>query len=160
MKYMMLLMLLTAGLNAAAQDGRKEKIEALKVGFITQELNLTTEEAQKFWPVFNEYEDALQKLRESRKSELENMRDNFDSMSDADVSKAIDNELSFQQQELDLRKKYVTEFRKVLPTKKVARLLRAEQQFKIKLLKEMRDRGDGPPGGPDGPPPGGKPRRN
>lgn len=159
MKNTMLLLLLTLAMNAAAQDGRKEKIEALKVGFITQELNLTTEEAQKFWPVFNQYEDAMHKLRESRKSELDNMRDNFDSMSDADVSKAIDNELAFQQQELDLRKKYVSEFRKVLPTKKVARLLRAEQQFKLKLLKEMRDRGDGPPG-EQGPPPGNRPRRD
>jgi Skp family chaperone for outer membrane proteins len=156
MKPITILLLLTLGLSATAQDGRKEKIEALKVGFITKELNLTTDEAQKFWPVFNQYEDELHKLRESRKSDLENLRDNFDKMSDADISKAIDNEINFQQQELDLRKKYVGEFRKVLPVKKVARLLKAEQQFKLKLLQEYRERPGGP-GGPDGPPPGGKP---
>ncbi|HZG01715.1 MAG TPA: Spy/CpxP family protein refolding chaperone, partial [Chitinophagales bacterium] len=152
------LLLLTAALRTAAQDDRKEKIEALKIGFITQELDLTPDEAQKFWPVYNRYEDELKALRKSRKTEMMNMRLNIDSLSDAEVSKAIDNELSFQQQEVELRKKYVSEFRKVLPTKKVARLLRAEQQFKLKLLQEVRDRRDGPR--PDGPRQGHSPRRD
>lgn len=158
MKYTLILLLLTAALRTAAQDDRKEKIEALKIGFITQELDLTPDEAQKFWPVYNRYEDELKALRKSRKTEMMNMRLNIDSLSDAEVSKAIDNELSFQQQEVELRKKYVSEFRKVLPTKKVARLLRAEQQFKLKLLQEVRDRRDGPR--PDGPRQGHSPRRD
>jgi len=158
MKYTLILLLLATALNVTAQDDRKEKIEALKIGFITQELDLTTDEAQKFWPVYNRYEDELKALRKSRKTEMMNMRLNIDSLSEAEVSKAIDNELAFQQQEVELRKKYVSEFRKVLPTKKVARLLRAEQQFKLKLLQEVRDRRDGPR--PDGPRQGHSPRRD
>jgi hypothetical protein len=161
MKYAIILMLLIPVLSVTAQDSRKEKIEALRVGFITKELNLTAEEAQKFWPVFNQYQDELEKLRKARRSEMMDARENFDTMSDADVSKAIDNEMSFQQQELDLRKRYVAEFKKVLPVKKVARLLRAEQQFKLKLLQEYKDRQGGQPDG-DGPPPprGEKPPRD
>jgi Spy/CpxP family protein refolding chaperone len=36
---------------------KKEKIKALKVAYITEELNLTSEEAQKFWPIYNTYDD-------------------------------------------------------------------------------------------------------
>ena len=61
-------------------------------------------------------------------------------MPDADISKAIDNELNYQQQDLDLKRKYIGEFKKVLPIRKVAKLLRAEQQFKIKLIKEIQNK--------------------
>ena len=158
MKYMLTMLVLSTAFTATAQDDRKEKIEALKVGFITEELDLTADEAQKFWPVYNRYEDEMKALRKSRKIEMMTMRMNIDSLSDAEVSKAIDNELAFQQQEVELRKKYVTEFRKVLPTKKVARLLRAEQQFKLRLLREVRDRRGEPR--PDGPQPERAPRHD
>ena len=49
-----------------AQDGdktRAEKIEALKIAFITQKLQLTTDEAQKFWPVYNQYENEIRSLQ-------------------------------------------------------------------------------------------------
>jgi hypothetical protein len=49
---------------------KREHIESLKISFITQKLNLTREEAQRFWPIYNEYYDALQSLRTERKEEL------------------------------------------------------------------------------------------
>jgi hypothetical protein len=153
MKYMIAVLLAAMSLTALAQPpgAKKEKIDAMRVAFITQELDLTPQEAQSFWPVYNQFDNELDALRKARKNALMDARDNFDNMSDADMAKAIDAELNFQQQELDLRKRYVAEFKKVLPVKKVALLMRAEQRFKMKLLQEYQRRdGDGPP-----PPPGG-----
>jgi hypothetical protein len=71
---------------------------------------------------------------------------NFDSMTDVEIAKMVDGDFQFQQLELDLRKKYVEQYKKVLPVRKVAKLLRAEHTFKIELLREFRNRqGEGPP---------------
>jgi len=161
MKYTFALLLAAMSLTALAQppknggqnrNDRKEKLESMKVAFITQELDLTSQEAQQFWPVYNQFDDELDRLRKARRSAMLDAKENFDGMSDADIARAIDGELSFQQQELDLRKKYVAEFKKVLPMKKVAELMRAEQRFKMKLLQEYQNRKGGPRDAGDGPP--------
>jgi len=135
-----LVLLCTFKLSIAQTNDKKEKLQAAKIAFITQELNLSPEEAQKFWPVYNAYENESQALKKARKIELMNVSVNFETMPDADISKAIDNELNYQQQDLDLKRKYIGEFKKVLPIRKVAKLLRAEQQFKIKLIKEIQNK--------------------
>jgi hypothetical protein len=58
-------------------------------------------------------------------------------MSDADVSKVLEDELVFKQNELNLTKKYLPQFKTVLPVKKVAKLFKAEEDFKTELLKRM-----------------------
>src|SRR6185436_2731584 len=122
---------------APPADG-KERVESMKIGFMTQKLRLTPEEAKSFWPLYNKYEDELDQLRKSRHNNLENARKNFDEMPDKDVEKAVDAELAFRQNELDIQKKYHSEFKKVLSIKKVARLYKAEEEFKRHLLERMR----------------------
>ena len=51
---------------AQTQEDRKEKIEAMKVAFITQKLDLSSKEAQVFWPLYNDYQDKLQALRKQK----------------------------------------------------------------------------------------------
>src|SRR5688572_30493116 len=108
MKYTFALLFAVTSFCAVAQpDGnRKEKLDAMKIAFITQELDLTSQEAQTFWPVYNQFDNELDALRKARKTALSDARDEFDTMSDAELAKTIDSELNFQQQELDLRKKY------------------------------------------------------
>ena len=117
---------------------QKDQIDAQRIGFITNELNLSAEEAQVFWPVYNKYRSELNALRKSRATELMTARINFDNYSEEQINKLIDNEMTFRQRELDLTRKYNEEFKKVLPVKKVALLYRAEQQFKINLIKDAR----------------------
>lgn len=122
---------------------QKENIEARHIGFITNELELKPEEAQTFWPVYNRYHGELETLRKKHTAELLAAKVNFDSYSDEEVSKLIDDEMDYRQKELDLQRKYSAEFRKVLPVKKVARFYRAEQQFKINLIRDMRQTNPG-----------------
>lgn len=123
-------------------EKRKERIEAMKVGFITDRLQLTPSEAQAFWPVYNQYQDDLEKLRKSRKENLVNAG-SVDDMSDAEVEKMVDQEMAFRQSELDLQKKYHPQFKKVLPIKKVAKMYKAEDDFRRELLNQLQSQRDG-----------------
>lgn len=133
--------------GAFAQPGsrwkeKQEKIEAFKIAFITQELDLSPQEAQQFWPVYNELETELKAVRKDKwtnRIEAGMMMD-FDIMSDADIEDALRIEFETAEKELTLRKKYFAEFKKVIPMKKVALLYRAEERFKMKLLEELRKR--------------------
>ena len=106
----------------------RERLESLKVGFLTERLNLSAEEAKVFWPVYNKYQDELEQLRKSRRENLMNAKLNFDEMSDSEVEKTIDNELMYRQGELDVLKKYNPQFKKVLPVKKVAKLYKGTKR--------------------------------
>lgn len=127
-------------------DDKKENIEAMKIAFLTKELDLSPEEAQKFWPVYNAYTDELKKLRENRKERFKDSKNDFSNLNDKEVEKLVDMEISSRQQELDLLKQYHVKFKEVLPIKKVASLYRAEEKFKRQLLERIKERkgsGDG-----------------
>ena len=135
----------------AQPDGRKhgeqkdDKIQSMKIGFITQRLDLTPEESQKFWPVFNQFENEMKALRENRKDGPPDI----DSMNDKDVEKFVDDELVRRQKELDLLKKYQAQFKTVLPIRKVAKLYSAQEDFKRELIRRIQERKEGgmKPGG-------------
>lgn len=125
------------------REDRRDNIEAMKIAFLTKKLDLSPEEAQQFWPVYNQYTDKLQEIRKKRRMDNKEAKHNFDEMSDKDVEQAVDNEIVFRQKELDLQKEYHSKFKAVLPIKKVAKLYQAEEQFKRVLLDKLRK--DQPP---------------
>lgn len=122
------------------QQEKKENIESMKIAFLTKKLELTPEEAQRFWPVYNEYSAKIQENRKKRRQDLKYAKENFDEMSDKEVEQAVENEMNFRQKELDIQKEYNTKFKSVLPIKKVAKLYAAEEQFKKVLLEKLKDR--------------------
>jgi hypothetical protein len=144
LKNKILILLLSCTTILYAQDRRpmKDRVDAMKIGFLTDRLNLTPEEAKTFWPVYNQYSDELEKLRRGRRDNIINARENFDSMSDAQLEKAVDSEIAFRQSELEILKKYHPQFKKILPIKKVAKLYKAEEDFKRKLLEMIQERRD------------------
>lgn len=119
---------------------RKEKVEAMKVAYITNKLELTPAEAQQFWPVFNEFENKIQAIRQSRRKDSKDGMDNLDQLSDKEVEALIDSEVGFRQKELDVLKEYHSKFKAVLPIRKVAKLYRAQEDFKRELLKKIQER--------------------
>lgn len=119
---------------------RKENIESMKIAFITQKLELTPQEAQQFWPVYNQYNEKTKELKKKRRQENREARSNFDELSDKEVEQLINNDLATRQKELDLQKEYNEKFKAVLPIKKVAKLYAAEEQFKIVLINKLKDR--------------------
>jgi Skp family chaperone for outer membrane proteins len=103
-----------------ANSQRSEKIKALKIAFITQKLQLTSAEAEKFWPVYNQYDNEIRQLRTNNRN--------------GDV-------LEGEQKLLDTRKKYKPSFEKILGPQRLNDLYNAERDFRnvlIKTLKEQR----------------------
>ena len=125
------LFVLCAFLKLFPQGGKKEKIEALRVAFITQKLNLTTDESQKFWPVYNDYQ---YKVKASRQ-EFRRLSNTF--TTDKDAQDYLDAELLLKQREYSLYKEYYEKIKKTIPIKKVAQLREAEEDFKKELLKQL-----------------------
>ena len=120
---------------------KKEKVEAMRIAFLTQKLDLTPEEAQKFWPVYNEFHKKQDELRKKRKEETKAAKQNIDSLTDKQVESLVDGEIAFKQKNIDLEKEYHSKFKSVLPIKKVAKLYHAEEQFTHHLLEELSGHG-------------------
>jgi hypothetical protein len=124
---------------------RGENIESLHTAFITEKVNLSPEEAKKFWPVYDQYHadlDAIKKQRQANK-EMITKAGGIDNMSDADVQKLITSETDVQTRDLELRKSYIAKFEAVIPARKVAKFYIAEEEFKIYLLKQLSNRRGG-----------------
>lgn len=131
---------LTLGVAAqSAEETKRDRIAAMKVAFITRKLSLTSEEAKVFWPIYDQYHTELQTLRKSKKAEPRTLED-LAGVPDREVERMVDDEIILKQNELDLQKKYHTEFKKVLPIRKVASLYKAEEEFKRELLRLIQQR--------------------
>jgi hypothetical protein len=128
------------GQYAYSQPGgpRREKIESMKIGFITQKLDLSAEEAQRFWPVYNKYTDEMEKNRKAFHGKVMEEISEIETMSNSDAEKALNDMIAFRNAEVEVIRKYTGEFKKVLPPQKVVKLFVAEQQFKRELLKQLK----------------------
>jgi hypothetical protein len=145
MKKILLILFLSLGLGLLAQqtddhdETKYEKIEALKIGFITEKLALTSKEAELFWPIYNKFEQDIKTLRRKQR-ELTKAFKLKAKPTEQEADKYINEQLVLKQTEIDVVKKYIPEFKKVLPTAKVAKLLSIEQEFKVQLLKKIKDK--------------------
>lgn len=139
-------------LSAIAQPAknhgyRKQKTEAQKIAFLTHHLDLTPGEAQKFWPVYNQYQHEMATLKQDflKKSREQKMK--TEELSEKEMEENIMSEMEFAQKKLDLKKQYHPKFKEVLPVRKLARLYKAEKMFR-KKMKEKRSAHHVKPGPP------------
>jgi Spy/CpxP family protein refolding chaperone len=143
-KALFLTLFIYTGVAFAQESGdaseKKESIEAMKIAFITKKLDLSPQEAQQFWPVYNQYSEKTKELRKKRRQESRETRSNLDELSDKEVEQFINNDLINRQKELDLQKDYHEKFKAILPIKKVAKLYVAEEQFKVVLINKLKDK--------------------
>jgi hypothetical protein len=117
---------------------RMNNLRAQKIAFITQRMNLTPDEAQVFWPIYNELsqkKDALNKRRKEITFELKNNRDNY---SDAEKEELADEYINLKLKDANLDLEYYEKFKKVLSIEKVLRLFQAELAFKGYLLNKIK----------------------
>jgi hypothetical protein len=140
--YILLLsLLLTAGAYAQELGDEisnpqvRERVQAARVAYITDRLDLTAKESQQFWAINNEYEkerDAIQaKYKPSSKVEL---------MSDAEVEQYLRNRFDMEAELLELKRSYFERFRAVVSARKIAMFQRADREFRLELLRKVRER--------------------
>ena len=149
LKLIFLTLFLVAGyLALRAQDNsQRQQIDrnnwrASKISFLTDKLQLTPAEAQKFWPVYNEF-DRLRWEAQRARRDLENkLRSSKDKLSDKEMIQLTRDYSGSLQKESDLLIKYNEEFLKILPPEKVLTLYQAENDWMRFQLNRFRERGD------------------
>jgi hypothetical protein len=123
------------GMKKGEIQARKENMEAQKIAFLTSKANLTSEEAARFWPVYNKFEDEKRNIKRLLRAELNDTKKDFATLSDAEVERNMVDMLDLRQKEIDLERRSFQEFKKVLPVKKVALIIAGEKEFYQQVLK-------------------------
>jgi hypothetical protein len=127
-----------------AKQSKKDKVEQLKIAFITKELDLSVEEAEKFWPVYNSKNDAIKKEKKSRRQKSNDLKTNFETLSETDIEKKATEILDSEITEAKLKKEYTEKIAKIIGYKKAVQLLNVERRFKKELLNKLNEgRGQG-----------------
>ena len=119
---------------------KKDKVEQLKIAFITKELDLSTEEAEKFWPVYNDMSDALKAEKKSRRAKSKELKNNFDTLSEDEIEKKAIAILDSEIAEATSKKEYTEKIAKIIGYKKAVKLLSVERRFKRELLNKLNER--------------------
>jgi hypothetical protein len=127
-------------LNTFAQDRPyMDRIKTLKVAFITEQLNLTPEEAQAFWPVYNAHEDEMNALRRKERTEIRGPLRNMDALSNAEADNLVDQLIALEKEKQQEQEEFLGEMKAIIPSKKVLLLMKSEEDFKRRLIKQYRD---------------------
>lgn len=130
----------------SGQNQGGERIRTEKIAFFTRRLNLTSEEAERFWPVYNDFSNRRMKMNQERNALVKYASQNYSNLSAAELEEAGDKLIEFQLNEADLAREYHEKFKKVLPPEKVIKLYAAEVQFNTFLLNQLQDRRQQPAG--------------
>ena len=130
--------------NEEARKQGAERINSAKVAFFTQQLDLSVDEAQKFWPVYNDYNKQVDAVREASRKATMTMND--PSKKADELKAALKTFSDSQKKEAQLTEQYINNLMKILPVEKVAKVFSAEDMFRMQLLYQFRM--GGPNGGP------------
>lgn len=122
-----------------AEQNAKEKIKSLQVAYLAKKLDLTTEEAEKFWPVYNNYSHEVELLIADRKRKVKENKENIKN-EDKAAREAIDKELNYEKKMLDIKTRYSREFMKVLPPRKAGNVFKGEKEFRSMMINQLRER--------------------
>lgn len=129
--------------NKHKQQNR-EKIEAQKVAFITSELDLSSKEAEKFWPVFNSYKDQQKSKQKAWRKDHDITQENINEMTDNAAEEFAKAQMAHEQEMLNLRKGLISDLKGIISPQKIIMLLKAEKEFRMELMRRVsRGRGQG-----------------
>ena len=132
--------------SAFSQDRNKQRIKAYKTAYITQELEHDSKEAEKFWPIYNDYEKKVFHLRlEKMRNERKRIQElgGPEALIDEDANNTLFLMISWEKEVVDTREEMYKELSKILPPVKLLKLYHTELNFNKRLLREFR-KGPGP----------------
>ena len=121
----------------------RERIEAQRVAFITDRLDLSSAEAEKFWPVYNEFKDKLKDKQQSWRKQHDFKPENIAEMTDLEAQEFAKAQLNHEQEMLNLRKELLANLNGVISPQKILMLFEAEKDFRVELMRRV-SQGRGP----------------
>jgi len=134
------LLLLTTTVFYGQRRPIREKIKTLKVAFITERLNLTSEEAQTFWPIYNEHEENIESIKRKERVEIRGKLMDFENLSEQEANSLLQQLIALEQEKQELNISYIKRMSDVISSKKTFLLIKAEEDFKKRLLKQIQQR--------------------
>lgn len=135
--------LLFSGISAQDRPSR-DQIKSMKVAFITTELNLSPQESEKFWPIYNAYDEKLYELRGSKMRQYMNrMEQDIGQLSEKEAESLISDIQKAEDELHQLRKKLISDLKGVISSVKILKLKKAEEDFNRNLLRQYRGKGRG-----------------
>lgn len=130
---------LTINVFGQSKSDKEVLVKAQKIAFFTEKLNLTPEEAQAFWPVYNSYWEKKNVIVGERKKAMQYCSENMDKMSSKEIERYGDMYINFHKQESDLLVEYNKKFKELLTPDKIMKLYQADYDFKTYLLRQIRN---------------------
>lgn len=128
-------LILKSLMSGAQPTASKEKIEAIKIGFLTERLDLTSSQAAGFWPIYNEYSSKRKELK--LKLGALQIEKQIDQLTEEEITSDLKTLFTYREAELQLEKEYMTKFTKYISQRQVAKLYYAEREFVKLLLKKL-----------------------
>lgn len=129
-------------INAQHKKG-KEKIRALKIAYLTEKLDLTPNESEKFWPLFNQYQKKRRSLfsfeRKQLKQRIE-QEDTVNNLTDNEAQEILKKIHEFKAERYKHEVKFQQELVNILPAKKILILETTQRSFNKKLLNKLKDK--------------------
>ena len=121
----------------------KEKIKALKVAYITEQLDLTSTEAQVFWPICNAHQERMEAFRNQERAEIYGKLRDMESLSDSEIEALFQDLVTLENDKHKVSQQFLKDIRKVISAKKTFLLLKTENGFKRRLLQQYRQKHGG-----------------
>lgn len=133
-----LVFLFNAVLSIAQDPEALKKIESARIALITERLELTPEQAEKFWPIYREYSNKREELR---REFVEARRDvKRDNVTEEESKKLLEKGLDLKERQVSLERAYSEKFNKVITTRQILQLRKAEDDFRQMLLERVERR--------------------
>lgn len=117
-----------------------EKIQVERIAFFSEKIGLTTDEAQLFWPIYNEMDKKKTELFDKKAQIIRQFMEDSDKLKGKTAEDMLNNLVSIQQQESELPNLYYKQFRNIMSAEKVMKMYVAEIEFRNYLLSKMRNR--------------------
>lgn len=137
-KYIIIIFLFVTTLSFGQRNQDWDKINTLKIAFITEKLSLNTKEAQEFWPVYNEYQEKRNVLRRKNHEQIRGKMKDADALTEKEAEKLLALHMQIEAEEEVLDNNFLKNVSKVISSKKTLLLLRSEEEFKRQLMKQYR----------------------
>ena len=145
---LLLLLLFCIPFTVNAQNQREERMHAMRIAFLTNKLDLSAQEAQQFWPIYNNYSKQATTINKGEREMFQDLRKRFESLTDAEAQQILDRHIVMQSERAAAREKLIKDLNGVLPPKKILILLKSEEDFKRQIIERLRggERRQGPGG--------------
>lgn len=125
-------------ISIKGQERPGERLAAYRVAFFTKKLNLTPKEAEKFWPVYNEFQEKKNQIQLEKLKLSRYFNQNEASLSDKEMTELGNKYIGLELTQSGLIQEYHKVFMSILPPAKVLKLYQAENQYRLQLLQELR----------------------